>query len=352
MFRRQQTSHHSPPTRTFKSGDEEVTEQLNPDGSITVKGRSSLKEDKPEKAATKRGEVEQDFRNGFITRRQADARLAQIDAEEKAALKEEPKFPPSRTFVEGPETVTETLNPDGSTTVVRAPRFKPDKDDEGGPQRLKSSDVIDGFVVTDNGDGTFRKTKVLDFKDLNKSKSFSAVTTQFRNGTVQQAAPNGKTIVRDPSGNVVEGDERLKVLKEANQNELKFERAKSGQREAGKQAITKSGEAFDQVAKIKIAVQNIDNAIQAIDDGAKTGPILSKLPSVRAASIQLDNIRGKLGLDVLGSTTFGALSEAELAFALSTALPTNLGPQDLRKWLVQKRDVQTKLADYLQDVSI
>ena len=59
-----------------------------------------------------------------------------------------------------------------------------------------------------------------------------------------------------------------------------------------------------------------------------------------------------MGLDVIGNTTFGALSESELAFALSSALPTKLPPQALRKWLIEKRKVQQKFADYLQHVAI
>ena len=80
--------------------------------------------------------------------------------------------------------------------------------------------------------------------------------------------------------------------------------------------------------------------------------MLSLLPSVRKASVELDNLQGRLGLDVLQSTTFGALSAAELAFALDTALPQKLPPADLRKWMVRKKDAQVKLARYLTEAAI
>jgi hypothetical protein len=109
------------------------------------------------------------------------------------------------------------------------------------------------------------------------------------------------------------------------------------------------GQAFAEVGKIKKNIGNIDDAIKAIDAGANTGVIASKLPNITAASVQLANIRNTLGLDVIGSVTFGALSEGELNLALDTALPTNLAPKDLRKYLVDKKTAQTKLAGYLSE---
>lgn len=124
-----------------------------------------------------------------------------------------------------------------------------------------------------------------------------------------------------------------------------------GTKSAAKAAIARSEKAFDQTAKIKTNVLNIDEAISLIDQGAESGVIQSKLPSVRAQSVALDNLQSRLGLDVIGNTTFGALSESELAFALKTALPTNLSPPDLRRWLVRKKDAQLKLAGYLEEVA-
>ena len=94
------------------------------------------------------------------------------------------------------------------------------------------------------------------------------------------------------------------------------------------------------------------DAIKALDKGADTGPIISKLPSFRESSIELDNIRNRMGLDVVGSTTFGALSESELAFALDTALPDNLQPKALKTWLKRKQTAQRALAKGLRDAAV
>ena len=89
-----------------------------------------------------------------------------------------------------------------------------------------------------------------------------------------------------------------------------------------------------------------------LDKEAKTGPVMSRLPSIRAASVQLDNVQKAMGLDVIGDTTFGALSKGELDLALSKALPTGLKPIALKEWLTAKKEAQEKLTAYLEDVAI
>lgn len=121
-----------------------------------------------------------------------------------------------------------------------------------------------------------------------------------------------------------------------------------GKKDAERQSIRLSEEAFNRLQTVKASIANMDEAIAAIDEGASTGRITSMLPSVRESAIKLDNIQKRMGLDVISNTTFGALSESELNFALDAALPKNLPPQQLRDWLVRKKDSQEKLAAYLE----
>lgn len=101
--------------------------------------------------------------------------------------------------------------------------------------------------------------------------------------------------------------------------------------------------------KIEANIANYDDVISAIDSGARSGAIVSRLPSVNEASKDLEVLRNKLGLDVVGMASFGALSEGELRLALDTALPTNKEPQALRQWVADKRDAQIKAAETLRD---
>lgn len=175
----------------------------------------------------------------------------------------------------------------------------------------------------------------------------SAKTKIFADGTSLAVLPSGESEMRNKAGDVVEGDERLKVLEESLESEARL----AGAKKAATQAITKSGEMFDQLEPIKKNIANIDDGIAAIDAGAESGVVMSMLPSIRDSSIKLDNVQKRMGLDVIGMTTFGALSKGELDIALSTAMPTTLQPKELREWLVKKKDAQAKLSQYLESAA-
>ena len=70
---------------------------------------------------------------------------------------------------------------------------------------------------------------------------------------------------------------------------------------------------------------------------------------MRAASVALDQIQGEMALDVIGATTFGALSEGELNLAKSIALPTGLNKKELKAHLNAKKEAQEKLRDYFKE---
>jgi len=106
---------------------------------------------------------------------------------------------------------------------------------------------------------------------------------------------------------------------------------------------------FDKLAKIDGAVRNIDRAISVLDKGAGVGAIEKFLPSFKAASVELDNIQGSMALDVVGATTFGALSAGELQLAKEVALPTGLETDELIDYLGRKKAAQNKLRDYFNE---
>lgn len=124
-----------------------------------------------------------------------------------------------------------------------------------------------------------------------------------------------------------------------------------GKSAAVKAAVAKGSKAFDQIAPLSTAISNYDDAIAQLDAGANTGFFASIAPSFKAASIKLDNVVKRLGLDVVGNTTFGALSESELKFALQAAIPTNLQPAELKEWLIAKRDAQKKVKERVEEAA-
>ena len=124
--------------------------------------------------------------------------------------------------------------------------------------------------------------------------------------------------------------------------------AAAGATEAGRSGIELSNATFEAIGPIQSNIGNLNRAIELVEqEGANTGVLASRLPAWRASTIELRNLQNVLGLDVIGSVTFGALSEGELQLALETALPTNLQEDALADWLRRKRDAQQKLVDNL-----
>jgi len=112
--------------------------------------------------------------------------------------------------------------------------------------------------------------------------------------------------------------------------------------------VKKADQAFSDIDKIRTNNQNLQTARQALIDGAGSGPIESLIPSLRAQSIRLDAAQGRLGLDVVQSTTFGALSKGELDLSKAIALPKGLDEPDLVKWIDDKITANNMMANYLE----
>jgi hypothetical protein len=184
-----------------------------------------------------------------------------------------------------------------------------------------------------------------------------------------QTMSNGDTRVVDTATNtVLTGQQAQDAIAAARADEAEFERNVTESRRTGtlgadiqlggeaaasidaaKIAQAAGLKAFEQVGSIRSNIGNIDRVIDAIDAGAKTGQLESRFPTWNAATIELRNLQNQLGLDVIGSVTFGALSEGELRLALNTALPTNLNETDLRVWLSEKKVAQEKLLSYMNE---
>lgn len=113
-----------------------------------------------------------------------------------------------------------------------------------------------------------------------------------------------------------------------------------------------SADAFAQIQPMRETMKLYDEALGELGAGAKTGAVASRLVSISDLAVKLDNIQSRLGLNVIRNTTFGSLSEAELKFALSSALPQKLSPEALTQWLKDKRAATEKLIGYVTDSAI
>jgi len=262
---------------------------------------------------------------------------------------------PTRQRIEGEETIFEELDPSTGRFVElsRGPRFQPrEAKADGGISKISSEKFtlksLDKFKKT----GNFADLKFRPETKEAGDKIATGETEILADGSTIQAFKNGEVIVKNRLGQTVEGDARLKVLDAANKFQLDLARTTAGQKAAGSQAIAQSTKAFEKIADIRTSMLTIDRGIDALDRGAKTGALTSFFPSIRAASVELDNIQAQMGLNVIQNTTFGSLSTEELKFALSAALPLKLDEPELRDWLVRKKSAQLKLSNYLQNTAI
>lgn len=159
---------------------------------------------------------------------------------------------------------------------------------------------------------------------------------------------DGAKEVRNDLGEIVTGEAARLAVQEAEDRGIEIQTERAGGRAAATFAIKASGEAFDNILSSRTNIANLREAKRLIlEEGANTGFIVDNFPSWKDSTIALDNVKNRLGLDVVGSVTFGALSASELDLALNTALPTNKTEAGLVEWIEDKIVAQEKLQDYL-----
>tara|TARA_R100001369_G_scaffold38013_1_gene63463 strand:- start:49 stop:1026 length:978 start_codon:yes stop_codon:yes gene_type:complete len=179
---------------------------------------------------------------------------------------------------------------------------------------------------------------------------FETQTSQILDGgLIVFAGKDGTSkVVRAGTNEEVKGDEALSAIKEAQDLGVDLQTRRAGGRRAATVAVNTSLTAFDQVAKSRSNIANLEDARRlVVEEGANTGVIASRFPNWKASTVALETVKNELGLDVVGSVTFGALSQGELSLALNTALPTELSEDALVDWIDRKISAQKKLQDYL-----
>lgn len=235
------------------------------------------------------------------------------------------------------------VGPDGKiVNYQKAPK--------GTSGRVPKSDLVDGHVIVADGKGGYQAKKVINLPEGVDGKEVKR-SDILDDGSAVLVFKDGSTGVRDRNGKIATGEDRLAVLEGALDFSLRKTRLTAGEKEAGSSAIKQSVEFFKQVSGIESQLGLYDEALAQLPE-AGTGPIVSLFPTIRDASVQLQNIQAQLGLNVIQRTTFGSLSEAELEFALSSALPTRLDESSLADWLGRKKIAQQKLSNYIQNAAV
>ena len=169
-------------------------------------------------------------------------------------------------------------------------------------------------------------------------------------GTTVMTMKDGTRRVINPQGQSVEGEAAQQAIAQANKIGTALQGERAGARSGATMAQGQAKEAFITLGNIRSNITNLDKVAALLDQpGVSSGVIESRLPTWDASTIELRNMRSRLGLDVVGAVTFGALSEGELNLALDVALPTDLSPPALKTWVLNKKAAQEKLSNYFSE---
>ena len=187
------------------------------------------------------------------------------------------------------------------------------------------------------------------------------VLAAWDNGLVQYLTRDGTMVVKFLNKVYTDPEEVKQLIDEANKfankvalvagtQEATLEGLGEGKKSAFKIAAEKSKTASDAIGQLRANIRNYKEGIDAIDEGAQSGFFVQYLPNITQASQKLDNVVKRLGLDVIGSVTFGALSAGELAMAMSTAAPTNMQPEYLKRWFEERIKAKENLLKIQEDM--
>ena len=181
----------------------------------------------------------------------------------------------------------------------------------------------------------------------------SAVTKIIGGGSlVIQNLPSGEVVVKGADNQLITGQAAIDAIKEANKYDMEQGAVSAAESRAQTLAIERADEAFGTLSKIRENIATLDEAKQAVKDGADTGLLASKFPAFSEATRELRNVQKRLGLNVISSVTFGALSQGELDLALQTALPDDLEGPALIDWIERKQAAQGKLLNEMENLAI
>lgn len=160
------------------------------------------------------------------------------------------------------------------------------------------------------------------------------------------------------SADLPEGAELVSPLGETAGEQTGRRLEEKGEKERITKAVAAQKEFFDQLQPVQQSLSTIDEAIDIVEksiaDGSfiGTGIISKYLPKWNDASSRLAIAANKMGLDVISSVTFGALSKAEMDKAMQTAFPENLKGPELLQWLKDKKVAQQKLEAWLTEAAL
>jgi hypothetical protein len=194
-----------------------------------------------------------------------------------------------------------------------------------------------------------------DYMKLAMQSKFG-LTNKFRTNTsgVTTDETTGRQYVVTSDG---QGNSTVKFLEDANGNPLTGSTDQSQAdieiRKQGIELASQKGSAFfDKGESLRNDIRIMEEAQQALADGAESGFLVKYLPALDDATQRLRTAANSAGINIINSATFGALSEKEMSLALSTGIPIGLNEQELQEYLSARIMAQEKLYEEITNRAI
>ena len=198
-------------------------------------------------------------------------------------------------------------------------------------------------LVDTLGAGEAMKTYMNALSSSGANKT-GATTKTYDNGTTLSIFQDGTRKVTNPRGDELTGAAAEEAIRVAQADEVEQARVTEFSTKSAAAKAKMVQTTIDNLINVNSSLRNYAKAKSALRDSIASGqadisgPINRFFPNISIQAAELENARNALGLDVIGSVTFGALSKGELDLALSQGLPLTLRPPQLLEY-IERREV-------------
>ena len=198
-------------------------------------------------------------------------------------------------------------------------------------------------LVETKGAGEAIKTYMNAISSSGANKT-GATTKAYDNGTILSIFQDGSRKVTNPRGDELTGAAAAEAIRVAQADEVEQARLTKFKTTSAEAKAKMVQTTIDSIINVNSSLRNYAKAKSALRNSIASGqadisgPINQFFPNVSVEAAELENARNALGLDVVGSVTFGALSKGELDLALTQGLPLTLRPPQLLEY-IERREV-------------
>lgn len=216
-------------------------------------------------------------------------------------------------------------------------------------QAMRQAGVDPKLIAMAQGNPDLMKTMIDSF--VKKQMGINKHMIKYSTPRIDEKTGQYYVIATDPNTNTTKRINVDDATGITAQQKLEMETQSEIKQKDMQKAIDVGHEAFQRAGVINEMISKLESARESVFAGANTGIIAKYIPSFDAATANLKAMANMLGIDIINSATFGALSEKELSLALSTGLDLSLQGDELVRHINDKINAQSKLRDTLLQMS-